>query len=389
MIKAANIIRNKYPKASSDTHVWDVEEMLHQEGFIILTDVNPFKIVTRKSILKSGHTLLGDCTDNIPSINLETTLESMIALMSQQSTDILPVYSDNVFMGVVLKIDVLKYLYSVNVKFNNLLRHDKIKNQIKRTNGALPETQNDTDFDLDESEKRLNSICKPDHSSNYSLQPTEDLHFISQSIHNNIGQYLSALSLRCAELKEKAKLQTEIKLDEICGIHNLCITAEETLHNFAKSILHEHNANSSDRAIILSLCHNIKKLFNISVKSKLVNSFLPVNIQNREYVIRFIQEALINAAKHSKVCSVELKISTSGNQITYSISDKGCGFDVTSVTNGLGLKLLKFNAEKLGADFNIISNYKGTTIHLKLPVDQHFNLPEKNDRKKQIQNTCR
>lgn len=195
----------------------------------------------------------------------------------------------------------------------------------------------------------------------------KDLINLSQTIDNNVCQSLSTLCHRCIELEEKAKRGFSISPDEIQGIHNLGISANETLHEVTQAILNNSDDKISDRDIIISICNDIDKLFGVSVKFTCHDQCLPPKDKNREHVIRFIQEALSNAARHSGKFTVNFRIDTNQDYYTYIISDKGGGFDVNSPTKGLGLELMKFNADVLSAEFTIHSNQKGTVVFLKLP----------------------
>jgi PAS domain S-box-containing protein len=193
---------------------------------------------------------------------------------------------------------------------------------------------------------------------------------ISLQLHNNVGQYLSALSLRCAELETRMRKQQSVTLDDVKGIHDICIATSESLHDLTQSFFYNTVDVLSDKDIIQNLCLNVNKFFCIDIRFNVAMYYLPQNILDRNHVMQFLQEALVNAAKYSGKKEIQLSIQRSaGNCIVYSISDKGGGFDTTNVSNGMGLKLMQFNADELGADFHIRSNNHGTVCVLKLPLN--------------------
>jgi signal transduction histidine kinase len=58
--------------------------------------------------------------------------------------------------------------------------------------------------------------------------------------------------------------------------------------------------------------------------------------------------------------------------IILKVSDNGCGFDTTSVTNGQGLTSMRKRAEKLGAQFTLTSSPgAGTSIVLEVNLGSH------------------
>ena len=93
---------------------------------------------------------------------------------------------------------------------------------------------------------------------------------------------------------------------------------------------------------------------------------LPSRHFERNHVIRFIQEALTNCAKHSGADEIRLSISHNSGEIMYRISDSGCGFDPLKKSKRTGLTLMQFNADEIGGDFEIQSSNEGTTYFLNL-----------------------
>lgn len=308
-----------------DTPVYSIEDIIQKDGFIIITDTQPYKIVTRRSILRTCHILLGDCIDHLPFISHETSLETIDSLMDHHLSDVLPVCNSDTFSGVVLRKDVM-----------NALFHNRI-NQLK---------------------------------SNYETKEKNDFMDLSQTVHNNIGQYLSALSLRCAELSQKIKLQRLISSDDVNGIHNLCISAVESLHELTKPVLYLSTDNSQYQKAIISICQNIEYLFHFKIITNFACSYLPQNVSDQNHILKFVQEALTNAAKHSGQKSANLFVRCNKKHLIYTVTDNGCGFDISTSKKSTGIKLMEYNAKELSAVFCIKSNQNGTEVTLKIPLNK-------------------
>lgn len=93
----------------------------------------------------------------------------------------------------------------------------------------------------------------------------------------------------------------------------------------------------------------------------------------REIIIyRLVQEALNNAAKHSRAKKLKLNINYDAEKVLLSISDNGCGFDAGAARlkkTSLGLKIMREDAESVGGSLIIESQPgQGTVIRAEFPL---------------------
>jgi len=84
-------------------------------------------------------------------------------------------------------------------------------------------------------------------------------------------------------------------------------------------------------------------------------------------VLRFIQEALTNALKHSEAECVHVDVRGTGAALCVEIRDDGCGFDASSHPKGTGLTSLASRARRLGAKL-VIDTGPGRGTHLRMDV---------------------
>ncbi|MCJ8014717.1 histidine kinase [Paenibacillus sp. KQZ6P-2] len=81
-----------------------------------------------------------------------------------------------------------------------------------------------------------------------------------------------------------------------------------------------------------------------------------------EAFFRIAQEALSNAARHSRADTVKLRLEC-GDPVTLTISDNGSGFDVKDAGHGVGLSSMRERVLTLGGQLDIWSEKgKGTTV---------------------------
>ena len=88
-------------------------------------------------------------------------------------------------------------------------------------------------------------------------------------------------------------------------------------------------------------------------------------------IYRLVQEALNNAAKHSKAKNIELVVNHDDDKVTLAVSDDGRGFDMDKLPlkkSSFGLKIMREDTESVGGDFLIDSKpRRGTVIKAEFP----------------------
>ena len=151
MFRAKHIVRKDYPGASADTRVKDVEDSLHREGFVVITDIKPPAIVTHRSLIKSGHVLLGDCIHDLSAVDPETTFDFILQTMDRESSHVLPVVVDNYFCGVVVREDITKLLHEIILKLDH---------EVKEKSGELKKANKRLQAEVKAHRKTIRNLCE-------------------------------------------------------------------------------------------------------------------------------------------------------------------------------------------------------------------------------------
>jgi signal transduction histidine kinase len=90
-------------------------------------------------------------------------------------------------------------------------------------------------------------------------------------------------------------------------------------------------------------------------------------------VLRIIQEALGNAARHGDPKTITLRLRQFDGAVTVEIRDDGCGFDPAEVAerHGMGLALMRERVTELGGSFRLdTAPGDGAAIMVRLPAGQ-------------------
>ena len=207
----------------------------------------------------------------------------------------------------------------------------------------------------------------------------DERRYLSRELHDNLGQYLSALLLgleslaRVPDLSEAALsqlsyLKETTKQFEL-EVHSVALELRPTtlddlgLEAALSSFVREWAKRHYDR---ISVVYNSSGFTNPEKR-------LPFDVEVAIY--RVVQEALTNASRHSSAEVVSVILERDERQVRVTIEDDGIGFDVDKLMSSpvenrrLGLRGMQERVQMVGGEFKIDSG-AGTTIVVTIPLER-------------------
>jgi signal transduction histidine kinase len=199
----------------------------------------------------------------------------------------------------------------------------------------------------------------------------EEIKRIAYAVHDEAGQLLVAVHLALADVaRELPKPQKE----QVGRIQELLNQVEKQLRRYSHELRPTVLDDLGWIPAIRFLAEGVSKRANLSIQIKTtVVGRLPGPIEIALY--RIVQEALTNAAKHSKASRVSIRIGRKNRLFFCSIEDDGVGFDVRAVPSdgqprGLGLIGMQERLNGIGGTLSIDSaRGRGTRLLIQLPAD--------------------
>ena len=106
------------------------------------------------------------------------------------------------------------------------------------------------------------------------------------------------------------------------------------------------------------------KLFNVSCRFECPQPVLVGDNAVATHLYRIVQEAISNAVKHGQARSIIVRLSGPADQTTLRVWNNGAGFSVdANAEGGLGLRIMQYRAEMIGATLKISSDSReGTAV---------------------------
>ncbi|APZ45990.1 sensor histidine kinase [Polaribacter reichenbachii] len=189
---------------------------------------------------------------------------------------------------------------------------------------------------------------------------------IAQDLHDDISSKLNVINLNANLL-----LDGELTPDEYTFVNKLILevtdrtlkSARKIAHNLLPPILEEFGFKDAVEELADTF-NNSRKInieYTINYPKKLL---VP---QNELHLFRITQELINNSIKHGKANNSKINISYKNNELIYSYTDNGVGFNVANIDNkkGLGIKNIESRVTLLNGKYNIDSKIgKGFKIEI-------------------------
>lgn len=184
------------------------------------------------------------------------------------------------------------------------------------------------------------------------LEVKEDtLQFVSEEIHDNIGQVLSLMKMDLYQLgKEAGSARIE-------GISKLLNEAISSLRGIAH-MLSQNNLEGNN--LVQLITQQVEELNRIGKFDSHFESNLTVNpvIDSKTILVvyRMLQELINNTIKYSEANNLTVILEERNENYELQVIDDGCGFDVSKAEKtGNGLQNLHRRAQNIGANLSIES----------------------------------
>jgi two-component system sensor kinase FixL len=152
---------------------------------------------------------------------------------------------------------------------------------------------------------------------------------------------------RCPEVVEN--------VNEIVGYVNQSI---ETARSLARGLLPVRTETGGLASALRALAARSRDLYGLEVTFRAeVCPELTLSETDASHLYRMTQEALTNAARHGRATLVQIVLITTDLEFMLRITDNGIGLAQAAPSSaGMGLKIMKYRADMIGARFDITAN---------------------------------
>ena len=185
----------------------------------------------------------------------------------------------------------------------------------------------------------------------------ETFQFISQEIHDNVGQLLSLAKLQLNTLSMDDR---DLALEKVNNSADLLSRALDDLRDISRSLSSDMIRNGGFHRAIEQQASQLQKTGKFRVLLEIKGDYHFLNEQKEIILFRILQEAVNNILRHSSASEIIILLCCIDNSIKMRIQDNGKGFDTAyldkpkrKITSGIGN--MRKRAKLIDADFLIES----------------------------------
>lgn len=194
----------------------------------------------------------------------------------------------------------------------------------------------------------------------------EDRRKIARELHDNLAQELIACALRIDYLRELTERMDPTRISAEMGqISSELRQSALELRNIIFNLRADNVDNRGLFESIRILLGRTSQRHSIRFCHKLEGDEDGLSREEKLHLYRIVQEAVNNAAKHSRSDAIEVELQVRGQLVRLSVKDFGTGFSLDEIERrdykGFGLHSMRERAKLLGGELEIKSNPGGGT----------------------------
>jgi two-component system sensor histidine kinase UhpB len=187
---------------------------------------------------------------------------------------------------------------------------------------------------------------------------------LARELHDEVGQQLTALLL---ELENASRDMTPASAAAVQAARESARHSLEEVRRVARQLRPEALDDLGLRSALTNLADRMSGSSGIEVAREIEPDLPPLGADQELAIYRIAQEALTNAARHSRADRAELRLARDGNRLVLLVRDDGSGPGKSE--EGAGLTGMRERALMIGADLSVgASDGAGFEVRLSLPT---------------------
>lgn len=193
---------------------------------------------------------------------------------------------------------------------------------------------------------------------------------LGQDLHDGLGQDLIGINYLLSALQRSLSASSAPAAAELERIRQLLGKTMQQVRETAQGLFPEELRRGGIADALQQLASHAQNMFGIPCRLTGSTGVELADADVASQVYRIAQEAVNNAARHSKSKTIEIRLSQQRGHITLTVRDEGIGLPrPAGQPGGMGQRIMKYRADIIGATLNIESaRGKGTSVTCRLPL---------------------
>lgn len=186
---------------------------------------------------------------------------------------------------------------------------------------------------------------------------------VGQNLHDGPCQQLMGAAIASSSLEEKLTLDLSTEAVRAKEINQLVTEAIAQCRDLARGLYPAVLETEGLEAALWRMASSVAELFHITCRF-VCEKPVPIHEPTlAQHLYRIGQEAVNNAIKHGKPSNVLIALTSTDGQVILIVKDDGVGIAQSSaIKGGMGLRIMAFRAELIGATLDIQRDADGGTL---------------------------
>lgn len=199
----------------------------------------------------------------------------------------------------------------------------------------------------------------------------EERKYIARELHDELGQFLSALRMQASMLRMRFGTDNPALIDHVNGMIQLVDDNIQVVRNISTAL----RPAMLDLGIVAALewlAQEFEEYSGVPCDLRVMKQADDMEEHCATTLFRVVQESLNNVMRHAGAKRVAIQLVRTGAHYRLKVSDDGKGFDPDTVSKkSLGLVGMRERVLMLGGDIRIASEPgSGTALEVDIPVRQ-------------------
>ncbi len=192
---------------------------------------------------------------------------------------------------------------------------------------------------------------------------TREQRRIGQDLHDELGQLLTGIGFRVAELEGDLRRAAAPNVADTAEIGQMVEQAIVQTRALARGLNPVSVEQQGLASALRELALRVEKIYGVPCDFTYTH---PVHVEDQAVaaqVYRIAQEAVTNALKHAGASRIEVALTQRGEHVTLSVRDDGSGLPPEDRRQaGMGLRIMQYRARMIGGAFEVRPAPGGGTV---------------------------
>jgi len=176
---------------------------------------------------------------------------------------------------------------------------------------------------------------------------------LGQYLHDDLCSHLAGVEVMQKVLWQRLSEQGYADISLVKKLRDLVQEAINKIGRISRGLCPTHIAEKSFRLTLTELCRDIEQIYGVTCTIQDDGSTGIADPSVATHVYYIAREAIYNAVKHGRARNIFITLAGTGESVTMRIHDDGVGLPDLTEKKGMGIRIMKYRALRIGAFLDV------------------------------------